>query len=401
MRHKFLVTRMGRRRGAGILWLIVCVALVSCSHSESVERLNVARASASAMDPLLKRMGSIQAIETRTDSLDAVGHALEAAVDTSTSILTVRVLVTDSRRIQSRQIALLRENAAYRSADYAAAKTHLGALAASLDSVPRQKPEVASILRAFLTWPLVGLLLLFLVFKYPDRLHTILGRVRSIRLFSSEVVLSEQTTSAAEETFESLRKQAKQRYSLASNKVRLDHTFLEMMNQHIRPLLAPVLNNDSSLRSTIYIPDILFQKHLAQVVDYWPRGGGRGRAYPVYFGMIGKAWRLRESRIEGHVTTDVKNLVLEWGMTQEEAVAKGKDRESFAAVVLKTDTTTVGILYMDCKTPSAFGEEAADQVAFEDRVLEICKSVNLIGTLAEFHKELSSGSMPIDLQLEP
>lgn len=374
---------------------------MGCSPGGSTERLNAARASVSAMDTLLKRMASTQVLETASDSLEGAGQELLRAADTSASITAVRVAASELRRTQSRQVGVLRENAAHRAAEYAAAKTHMNALRTAIDSLPSPKSEVGAVARAILTWPFAVILLIILMFGFPDRLQTIIGRIRSIRLLSSEVVLNEQTTSAAEETFESLRKQAKQRYKNVANKTGLDQQFVEMMNTRIRPLLATVLQKDQSLRSTIYIPDILFAKHLAQAVDYWPRGGGRGRAFPVYFGMIGKAWRLRESRIEGHVTTDAESLILNWGMTHEEALAKGKDRESFAAIVLKNGSTTVGILYMDCKTPSAFGEEKAAQAEFERQVLGICNDAQLISTLGKLREELGADSSPIDLQLEP
>src|SRR4029077_20924802 len=116
------------------------------------------------------------------------------------------------------------------------------------------------------------------------------------------------------------------------------------------------------LRCTLHVPDILFADTLYQLVDYYPRWGGRGRPFSSRFGIIGLCWRSREDQIQGAVPIDPQELVRKWGMTHEEAVASGGGRQSFLALLLSdVSDTHVAILYMDATEKDAFGADTGEE----------------------------------------
>jgi hypothetical protein len=218
------------------------------------------------------------------------------------------------------------------------------------------------LLRILVSWPVVlALLIIYLAISRfaPYKLARILKPFRSLKLFGTEFVLSEEVGTDAEQAIEIYRKQVKRQFDtlVETNDIRakLEDVFDETRN--VIASRKPI----GDLRCTLHVPDILFADTLYQLVDYYPRGGGRGRPFSSRFGIIGLCWRSREDQIQGAVPTDPQDLVRKWGMTHEEAVASGGGRQSFLALLLQDDSNTnVGILYMDAKEKDAFGADTGD-----------------------------------------
>lgn len=260
-----------------------------------------------------------------------------------------------------------------------------------------------------LFWPLVILIIFLFLWINPRRLRELLRPFRSLKMFGAEFVLSEKLSEEigkdAEEAFILYRKQAKREYDRLVDRYDLRQKLESVIQSDVTRVLGSV-HNIPGFRCTIHVPDILFKDTIYQLLDYYPTGGRRGRAWSARFGMIGKAWRLRESEIRGSVPTDARKLMLEWGMTSEEAAASGQGRKSFACVVLRDgevmagEGTAVGIFYMDSTEENAFGSDTATQKRLQRVILDGCRKRGLTNDLAKLRQELQSRSPMIKIYEE-
>jgi hypothetical protein len=217
-----------------------------------------------------------------------------------------------------------------------------------------------------IAWPMIGsLLVLYLVFSpnAPRRLARLFKPFRSFKLLGAEFVLSEEAAKElavdAEEAFATYRKRAKREYDLLVDAYDI-RSKLENVLEHIWGGKKGI-GKTKDFRSTIHVRDILFDEGLYQLLDYYPRGGGGGRTKSIRFGIIGKVWRSGSSLVQDEVSTDPADLILDWGMTREEAEAAGLGRKSFVCVLLRDSTKTpVGLFYIDA-AGGAFGSEKQKQ----------------------------------------
>jgi hypothetical protein len=141
------------------------------------------------------------------------------------------------------------------------------------------------------------------------------------------------------------------------------------------------------IRCTLHVPDVLFADTLYQLVDYYPGKGGKGRRKSIRFGIIGKTWRLSESQESGDVSTKKRDLILDWGMTMEEAAAAGQGRPSFVSVLLLDENNTqAGIFFMDSTRPNAF---TSPPLLDWDKIINVaCETAGLTRALADLNREL-------------
>ncbi|MCU1484404.1 MAG: hypothetical protein JWN67_1150 [Actinomycetia bacterium] len=116
---------------------------------------------------------------------------------------------------------------------------------------------------------------------------------------------------------------------------------------------APGLGDKRGFRATIHIPDPLYANQLYQLLDYYPRGGGAGRAFSTRSGIIGMAWRNRRSDRWYQGRTDEVELRRMWGMTPEEAAERvSADSEKlFLAFPLfdERGAVPIGVFYFDAE----------------------------------------------------
>jgi hypothetical protein len=137
------------------------------------------------------------------------------------------------------------------------------------------------------------------------------------------------------------------------------------------------LMGDGQYRATVHIPDPLLDNWLYQVLDYHPRGEGRGRRFDSRMGLIGRAWRtgITEPLRQADGLT-IDELIKDWSMTRREAAArKVETRKSLLAAVLHdTDgCRRVGILYLDSDEPNRFGADVAAMKYFGDYIARKCQ----------------------------
>jgi hypothetical protein len=239
------------------------------------------------------------------------------------------------------------------------------------DSEPFWFRALMEFLKIVVSWP-VALILLLLYFALsrtaPYKLARLLKPFRSLKLFGTEFVLSEEVGTDAEQAIEIYRKKVKRQFD----------TLVEIYD--VRAKLEAVIEKITvvtgerkkakDLRCTLHVPDILFADTLYQLLDYYPNGSGRGRTFSSRFGIIGLCWRLREHQVRGAVPTDPQELVRNWGMTREQAVASGQGRQSFAAILLRDESDSrLAVFYMDSKERDAFGADAGDE-EFRNKLTE-------------------------------
>lgn len=164
------------------------------------------------------------------------------------------------------------------------------------------------------------------------------------------------------------------------------HKLQRVISTHLLPRLANG-GAEADLRATLHVPDPLFLNVLTQYLNYsGSSGGGQGRTFTTRFGIIGRAWRLKEDLVEGSVTLDNNRLITDWGMTLEETkTGAGRGRQSFAAILLKDETTTVGVFYVDAKTENAFAVPG-----FAELARGACRDEGLTGVASRFFHQVTS-----------
>lgn len=224
-----------------------------------------------------------------------------------------------------------------------------------------------SVLQAW-AWPIAVLLLVvaFLLWvSYSTAakpfLVAMFGRVRRVTAFGVEFDLSEKaaikTRNSVEEGFDEIRQNLKREFDSKISEKNLDNKLFEIAVRAVKP----ILHGDeakNTYRCTIHVPDVLFEDSLYQLLDYYPSGGGRGRARSARLGIIGRCSRINLPDIKSNVTVQTAELVEQWAMTTAEASSIGRDRRSFAAIPLFDDhRQLLGIFYVDAKPKDAWGDD--------------------------------------------
>lgn len=255
-------------------------------------------------------------------------------------------------------------------------------------------------LASVLVWPAVFLVTILYFFKSKTavaRISQILRNFRSFKIFGGEFVISEEgakeISQTVEETFETYQKQTKREFDRLARvhriRERLEGVVQQNLNRALQEEKLGGIQDIGDFRCTIYVPGILFAETLYQLLDYYPRGGGRGRTWSIRFGIVGKAWRSGEHLAEGHVPSDPRQLILQWGMTTEEATWAGQQRSSFLCAILRDEReTAVGLFYMDSTQEDAFGSDSHTQKRLFDSVAKGCIEKGLTNALAQLDEEL-------------
>src|ERR1700738_5258179 len=118
-------------------------------------------------------------------------------------------------------------------------------------------------------------------------------------------------------------------------------------------------------RSTAYIKAPVLPDYLYQLLEYWGIDDlekKRGRTFSIYFGIIGRTWRLEKSQIEGFVPSNEEVLIKQWGMTKRQALQAGAGQQSFAAILVKRESgVSESIIYFDAKDRDAFGKDDGER----------------------------------------
>lgn len=263
-----------------------------------------------------------------------------------------------------------------------------------------------------LAWPVVALvgicILAWLSRKANDRglpgiLSAVASRVRRVNAFGVELELNAESAARVRATIEEVFGDYRNQINRAFDRLVRIHGVTEAHQRTVDAAVA-VLNDEAkdSYRSTLYVRDALFLDRLYQLVDYHPRGRGRGRTFSVRYGIVGRAWRLDRDQLEEDVPPTVEELVTKWGMTREEAAGAGHGHRSFAAVVLRNSTKhRVGLLYIDAEPAGAFSDRAGDpHHAVPLAIRKAADETGLVAALTELGRQMAEGAPEIRLPPE-
>jgi hypothetical protein len=259
-----------------------------------------------------------------------------------------------------------------------------------------------------LAWPLVAIFIFWYLFNAPnapDRVAQLFKRFKSFELGPAKFQLSDEVKVSLEETFAKYRQQVKEQYDQSVKKKSLDEKLKQLLASQskimaaidtARKALTPDRPALQDHRCTIHVPDLLFDETFYQLLDYLPRQADevtRGRTWSYRFGFMGRVWRSEDSDLQGTVSTNINELINNWGMTKDEASAAGKGRKSFLGVLLKYNEVPVGLFYMDSKEENAFGRQG-NTTLFETIQKELNR-LDIIKDLAAIKEDLSEHSAKI------
>ena len=243
-------------------------------------------------------------------------------------------------------------------------------------------------------WPfLLVLIIAYLLFSggAPNRIESLLRPFQSVKLFGQEFILNQWGGRNAETAIRFYRQEVQTKFDRKLKKLKIADMHKTVIDQYAKKIIPDLMNNH--VRSTIHIPDMLFDEALYQLIEYYPESSqsSHGRSFPVRYGIIGKAWRLEESQYEAAVPTAKEKLIFEWGMTKDEAAEAGKDRQSFGCIVLKKGQKPLGIFYLDAPGHAIFGDANTWQ-KLENAIHDGAKVTKLIEALEAIHKDLLDSS---------
>jgi hypothetical protein len=180
-----------------------------------------------------------------------------------------------------------------------------------------------------IVWPLLILVILGLLLLTPSGaalMRTVFARIRGVEALGVKLDFTEASATkvreSLEETFHRYRQDSQHEFDRLERMYDINFYRTEVLSKCVLPHIAEEVKND--FRCTIHVQDLLFEESLYQLLDYIPSGGGRGRAFPVRFGILGKTWRSQKSQGQGTVPTDAERLIVDWGMTPDEALGAGR-----------------------------------------------------------------------------
>jgi len=127
-------------------------------------------------------------------------------------------------------------------------------------------------------------------------------------------------------------------------------------------------------RLTVYVPDLVFENQLYQLVEYHDKYGKRisddrtGRTFSIRYGIIGRVWRSGVPEVEDELlsaedqkliknTSDIDEverfIARRWGLTLYEA-ARVRPYQSYGAIRIERGGGSPGLIYFDSREKSAF-----------------------------------------------
>ncbi len=181
--------------------------------------------------------------------------------------------------------------------------------------------------------------------------------------FASTVVKSKQ-----EEVLGEYRQQVNKQYDALASQYQVGETLDRLVKGPVEKFFQEI-GKQPKFRCTIHMRDMLFANSLYQLVDYKGEGkGGRGRAWSIRRGMIGRTWRLEISDAQGKVSENATELIDKWGFKREEA-ENSKYQTMLCHLIKAENDNPVAMLYLDAEDKYAFGTQ--DQM---NKLLEIIRN---------------------------
>jgi hypothetical protein len=211
--------------------------------------------------------------------------------------------------------------------------------------------KLADVSNKLLTWPFVILCALLIFVFFPNVLKSI--PFSKVDFWGTKFEFSrekaEEVSLGADELFSGVSKKVDAAFQLNSSRMQLEECFRRTM-EAIKSKIGTDKWPDG-FRATVHISDVVYGETLYQLLDYFPKGDGKGRRKSIRFGIIGLAFRSERDQLEPDLQNSKFDLVKGWGMTGHEAAYAGGERRAFACFILRDvksiHSTISGLLYMD------------------------------------------------------
>lgn len=257
-------------------------------------------------------------------------------------------------------------------------------------------------------WWLLGLIALFYFGRrWPEKL---MSSLKKFKAGGVEVEFDAVRAREAEADFhtalDSFTKLAQKEYDRNAKRLQLSELLRAAVKEVVD--LRPTIQQ-KAYRATVYVPDIVFERFIYQLLDYHPEPGGRGRRFSERYGIIGRCWRTRESIGEGDAVrvggkldpkAAVYALTREWGMTKAEAENSRRARPSVLCVLLLAPgeaNVPVGFLFMDSEQPYIFGQDTEQASDFAKSMEKKEGVVALAKAVERAMEELRKGAAHIEV----
>ena len=222
-----------------------------------------------------------------------------------------------------------------------------------LERAKRVKDQILALI-----WPaLIVVLIIYLLhsqqsIKFLEQMAKIISTIKvpgGLEIaFSSTVVKSKQ-----EEVLGEYREQVKKQYDALASQYQIGETLDRLVKGPVKEFFQKI-GKQPKFRGTIHMRDMLFANSIYQLVDYVGEGkGGRGRAWSIRRGMIGRTWRLEKSDAQGKVSENATELIDKWGFTRDEA-ENSKYQTMLCHLIRAKDENPVAMLYFDAEDTNAF-----------------------------------------------
>jgi hypothetical protein len=272
---------------------------------------------------------------------------------------------------------------------------------------------VADILKSLFPWPFVFLVIiaLFAASKFSAQIEALSHSLRRLEVFGAKIEFSEETRPLVFEQFEKVnefivlyRRQIRGTLQASMTAEGLYDIFC----QDIDEAFAMLFGDDiPAYRATMHIEDFIFIAFLQQLFDYYPSGGGAGRAFSVRYGVIGKAWRSGNPHAAGRLligemaerpaAAKREQISVDWAMTTTEAQA-ALERPSYMCLPISHQKRPIGLFYADSIVEDAFGAQP-DPDRFQQALQAQMDRSGLTGKLATFIGRHGQSAPRVELEL--
>ncbi len=245
---------------------------------------------------------------------------------------------------------------------------------------------VGEIVKSLFPWPILVVLAAAMVIWGPDQARDFIAALK----FEAGGFKFETTRSAPDAFKRELgdaqrfttrtNKEIEQAYGAAKEYVvQLRERFkIDVLTTELASQIAGAIGQQcpDDFRVTIYIPDLIFDDQLYQLVEYYDKRGKQvsdgkfGRAFSIRYGIIGRVWRSGVPEVEGELisaedralikdlmdSTEVEKFIARrWGLTLDEA-ARIRSYQSYGAIRIDRGERSPGLIYFNSETKNAFGD---------------------------------------------
>lgn len=276
---------------------------------------------------------------------------------------------------------------------------------------------VAEILKSLFPWPVLAILVLGLLVWGPERIREfvlslnfelpglvkVVGGKTASDAFKKELGDAQRRGAQADKEINEAYESARVYLSQLRERYEIDKLASDLSVQ-VAGIIGKSCPDD--YRFTLYVPDLVLEGRLYQLVEYYNKEGRRitdnraGRTFSIRYGIIGRVWRSGVPEVEGELIspsdrhqlgptptiTELEQFIARrWGLTMDEVI-RIKDYQSYGSIRIERANKPLGVIFFDSKRKNAFGDKSELQKRVQVLVLES----QLILGLLELNREIAS-----------